>query len=117
MDSSFDKAPAFYFSCTEDGKLININETACNALDYTKQELTEEKIDIIFTIATRIFYQTHLLPMIKMQGCAKEIFISLQTKNKEDTVLIHLWGSLHQKLASCDWGNGSILLFTRSRTV
>ncbi|HEY2726985.1 MAG TPA: PAS domain-containing protein, partial [Parafilimonas sp.] len=88
MDSYFDKAPAFYFSCTEDGKLININETACNALGYTREELTEKKIDIIFTIATRMFYQTHLLPMIKMQESAKEIFISLQTKNKEEVPVL-----------------------------
>ena len=88
MKSYFDQAPCFYFSCTDDGKLIDINETACNALDYTKQELTGEKIDRIFTIATRIFHQTHFFPLLKMQEHAEEIFISLQTKSKEEIPLL-----------------------------
>ena len=65
-------------------QLVEINETLCIALGYTKQELTGKKLDIIFTIATRIFYQTHFFPLLKMQEHAEEIFISLQTKDKEE---------------------------------
>jgi sigma-B regulation protein RsbU (phosphoserine phosphatase) len=84
MNIYFDKAPCFYFSCTDEGKLVEINETACTTLGYTKQELQGEKLDIIFTIATSIFHQTHFFPLLKMQGHANEIFISLQKKNKEE---------------------------------
>ncbi len=84
MNSYLDKAPCFYFSCTDDGKMVDINETACNALGYKKQELAGKNLDVIFTIATRIFHQTHFFPMLKMQGSANEIFISLQTKAKEE---------------------------------
>ena len=64
--------------------LVDVNETLCRQLGYAKQELLQKKIDSIFTIATRIFYQTHFFPLLKMQGHAEEIYISLQTKNKEE---------------------------------
>lgn len=84
MDNHFDKLPGFYFSCTGNAILVAVNEPLCTALGYNKEELMQKKIDLIFTIATRIFYQTHFLPLLQMQGHAEEIYISLQTKNKEE---------------------------------
>jgi sigma-B regulation protein RsbU (phosphoserine phosphatase) len=37
-------------------------------------------VEAIFPIPTRIFYQTHFFPLLKMQGEAAEIFIFLQTR-------------------------------------
>lgn len=55
----------------------------CKKLGYTKSELTGHKSDILFTLPTRIFQQTHLFPLLKMQGYAEEIFITLR-KNGGD---------------------------------
>jgi sigma-B regulation protein RsbU (phosphoserine phosphatase) len=80
MDDIFDKAPAGYFSFFDDGTIHLVNETLCSLLGYNKAELTGNNIETIFTIATRIFYQTHFFPLVKMHGHAEEIFISLLTK-------------------------------------
>lgn len=55
----------------------------CRELGYDKDELVGQKQDLIFTLSTRIFQQTHFFPLLKMQGHAEEIYISLQTRNKE----------------------------------
>lgn len=88
MESYFNQAPCFYFSCTDEGVLIDVNETLCTGLGYTKEELLGKKVDVISTLATRIFQQTHFFPLLKMQGHAEEIFISLQTKQQEQIPLL-----------------------------
>jgi sigma-B regulation protein RsbU (phosphoserine phosphatase) len=81
MTNYLDKAPCCFFSLSEEGIILDVNETLCKQLEYTKEVLTGQKGDFLFTIATRIFYQTHFFPLLKMQGHAEEIFISLQTKS------------------------------------
>ena len=83
MASVFDNTPCFYFSVRDDGTIMEANNTLCNKLGYNPQEIIDQKQDIIFPLATRIFHQTHLLPLLKIKGNANEIFISLQGKNKE----------------------------------
>jgi sigma-B regulation protein RsbU (phosphoserine phosphatase) len=83
MKESFDVAPCGYFSFFDDGTLHIVNETLCHLLGYKKNELEGKNIETIFTIPTRIFYQTHFFPLVKMHGHAEEIFITLLTKEKE----------------------------------
>jgi phosphoserine phosphatase RsbU/P len=81
--SYLDKAPCIYISAKDDGTIIDVNETTCNALGYTKEQLVDAKLDSIFTLATRIFQQTHLFPLLKMQSTAAEIFITLQANDND----------------------------------
>src|SRR5688500_17250777 len=83
MEDIFDNAPAGYFSFFDDGTIYLVNQTSCSLLGYNKEELAGKNIETISTIATRIFYQTHFFPLIKMHGHAKEIFVSLQTKGSD----------------------------------
>lgn len=78
-----DKAPCGYFAFTDDSLILYVNETLGNLLRYQKEDLTGKSVETIFTIATRIFCQTHLFPLIKMQGHAEEIFLTLLSKNGE----------------------------------
>jgi phosphoserine phosphatase RsbU/P len=82
MKEIFDLAPCGYFSFFDDGTLYIVNETLCNLLGYQKQELEGKNIETVFTIPTRIFYQTHFFPLVKMHGHTEEIFITLLTKGK-----------------------------------
>jgi phosphoserine phosphatase RsbU/P len=81
--SYLDKAPCIYISAKDDGTIVDVNETTCAALGYTKEQLLSNKVDSIFTLATRIFQQTHLFPLLKMQSTAAELFITLQSKDNE----------------------------------
>ncbi len=77
----FDKAPGGYLSFFDDGTILFVNETLCNHLLYDKDELTGKHVETIFTLPTRIFFQTHLFPLVKMHGHAEEIFLSLLAKD------------------------------------
>jgi len=83
MMQELEHAPCLYFCTTDDGILLEVNETLCSRLGYSKDELTGKKAEILFTIATRIFQQTHLFPLLKLQQHAEEIFLTLQTKSKK----------------------------------
>jgi sigma-B regulation protein RsbU (phosphoserine phosphatase) len=83
MEAYLDTAPCCYFSFRDDGTLYKVNKTLCENLGYSIEELQEQKIELIFTIPTKIFYQTHFFPLLKLQGRAEEIYITLQTKNKD----------------------------------
>jgi sigma-B regulation protein RsbU (phosphoserine phosphatase) len=88
MDAALRTAPCYYYSCREDGTLLYVNDALYTRLGYSRPELEGKKADTLFTIATRIFYQTHLGPMLKMQGHASEIFISLQTKEGDSVPVL-----------------------------
>jgi sigma-B regulation protein RsbU (phosphoserine phosphatase) len=82
-ETLFNMAPCGCFAFMDDGTLQEVNQTLCTLLGYEKEELKGKSVETLFTLPTRIFYQTHLFPLIKMQGFAEEIFLSLLTKNKQ----------------------------------
>ncbi len=79
LNEFFENAPCGYFSFFDDGKIFVFNETFCKLLGYDKEALKDRNVESIFTLSTRIFYQTHFFPLVKMQGHAEEIFLSLLT--------------------------------------
>jgi phosphoserine phosphatase RsbU/P len=83
MDWYLDHAPCLYFSSLDDGTIVEVNTTLCRQLGYRKEELEGQKLEAIFTVPTRIFQQTHLFPLLKMQGYAEEIYVTLKTKGSE----------------------------------
>ncbi len=83
MQHIFDKAPCLYFATAEDGTIVDVNERLCTMLQYDREELAGKKVEMLFTIATKIFHQTHFYPLLKIQGNAYEIYITLQRKDGE----------------------------------
>ena len=79
----FDKSPCGYFCFSDDGNLIMVNQTLASILKFDKKNLTGKNVESIFTLPTRIFFQTHFFPMIRMHGHAEEIFISLLSSKGE----------------------------------
>jgi sigma-B regulation protein RsbU (phosphoserine phosphatase) len=88
MQNLFDQAPCLYFSSADDGTLLEVNDRLCDVLQYDRDELTGKKSEILFTIATRIFQQTHFFPLLKMQGHAEEIYITLKRKDGEQVPVL-----------------------------
>lgn len=82
MEAYLNEAPCLFFSSTADGRIVDVNETLCHSLGYSKEELTGQKLETIFSLSTRIFQQTHLFPLLKMQGFADEIYITLLARDQ-----------------------------------
>jgi sigma-B regulation protein RsbU (phosphoserine phosphatase) len=60
-----------------------VNDHLCSVLQYDKNHIVGKKADILFTVAARIFQQTHFFPLLKMHGHAEEIYLDLQKSNGE----------------------------------
>jgi sigma-B regulation protein RsbU (phosphoserine phosphatase) len=72
-------APCGLFSFTDEGIIVQANESFCALLQYRSNDLLQRKVTSIFTIATSIFYQTHFFPLLKGNKEAREIFITLKS--------------------------------------
>jgi phosphoserine phosphatase RsbU/P len=77
MKSHIDQVPGIYFSYNDEGILSEVNSRLCTELGWAREELQGQKVEKIFTVSSRIFQQTHFFPLLKMQGHAEEIFITL----------------------------------------
>lgn len=84
MKPLHDLAPCLYFSTADNGSIGEVNDFLCTCLQYSQEELVGKKVDRIFTLATRIFQQTHLFPLLKMQGHAEEIYLTLRRRDGEE---------------------------------
>jgi sigma-B regulation protein RsbU (phosphoserine phosphatase) len=77
-----DTAPGGFLVFADDGIITKVNTTLKRLLNRTeKHSLIGQHIESIFSTAGRIFYQTHFYPLLKLQGCADEIFFRLKTTN------------------------------------
>ena len=83
-DISLDTAPCGFVSFTDDGAVTYVNLTLCERLGYTRAELVNRHVEAIFSKPGRLFFQTHLFPLVKMHGRAEEIFLLLRSKSGEE---------------------------------
>jgi PAS domain S-box-containing protein len=88
MDSLLDTAPCGFVSFRDDGTMIAVNATLTELLGYTRVELEGWHIEKILFPGARIFYQTHLFPMLKMHGRVDEIYLALRTKDGHDIPML-----------------------------
>ena len=79
-----DNAPCGFLSFADDGKIALINTTLTKRLGYERSELEGRHVESIFAVGSRIFYQTHFFPLLKLHGRAQEIFLLLRSKAGED---------------------------------
>jgi PAS domain S-box-containing protein len=80
MDDLLNTAPCGFLSFTDDGKIVLVNATLLDLLGYEPDELTGRHIDSLLTVASRIFYQTHLFPLLKLHDRVDEVYFSLRSK-------------------------------------
>lgn len=85
---NFDMLPCGYVSFRDDGVITGCNSTIASWLRYPREEIVGKSIEAIFTLATRIFYNTHFFPLIKLHSKASEIFLSLKTKDNRDVPVL-----------------------------
>jgi|GEM_PF-415576 len=84
MDELLNNAPCGFLVFTDDGKIVEVNATLLNLLGYSPDELRRLHIEKIFSVAGRIFYQTHFFPLLKLKNKVEEIYLSLRSKSDLD---------------------------------
>jgi PAS domain S-box-containing protein len=80
MDDLLNTAPCGFLSFTDDGKIVLLNATLLDMLGYESDELMGRHVDSLLPVASRIFYQTHLFPLLKLNDKVEEVYFSLRSK-------------------------------------
>ena len=83
-DGLLDSAPCGFVSFTDDARVSVVNATLLDRLGYMREELVGRHVETIFTVAGRLFFQTHFFPLVRMHGRAQEVFLMLRAKNGEE---------------------------------
>ncbi|MCA1583169.1 MAG: HAMP domain-containing histidine kinase [Acidobacteria bacterium] len=87
-DPRFDSAPAGLVSFADDGRIFRANARLAEWLGRTSAELEAATFDLLLTPGSRVFYQTHFFPLLKLQGAAEEIYLSLRHVNGDDVPVL-----------------------------
>ncbi len=61
-----------------------MNDTMRKKLHLDKIALGTARLEDLLTIGSKIFYQTHFLPLINMQGFVEEIYVTFKSADKID---------------------------------
>ncbi|MFN2564961.1 MAG: PAS domain-containing sensor histidine kinase [Gemmatimonadaceae bacterium] len=84
IDPVLDGAPCGFVSFADDGTLRAVNRTLLEMLGFARAELVGRHVESILSVGSRIFYQTHFFPLLRLQGRAEEIFLLLRTKDGQE---------------------------------
>ena len=88
MDDLLNTAPCGFLSFTDDGHVVLVNETLLALLGYEREELLGRHVESLMPVASRIFYQTHLFPLLKLHERVEEVYFTLRAKDGTETPVL-----------------------------
>lgn len=101
----YESAPCGYLSTDPAGRIIRLNATLAAWLGCRKEDAIGRRLSDLLNIAGRIFYETHVAPLLRMQGFFHEFALDLTLA--EGLSLPVIANAIEVR------GDGDILLSTR----
>jgi signal transduction histidine kinase len=84
VEPHIDTLPCGIITISDDGLIRSANRMLCAIIDRTQEELVGKHVEQILSPGGRIFFQTHLFPLVRIGGSASEIYLTLNTASGED---------------------------------
>jgi sigma-B regulation protein RsbU (phosphoserine phosphatase) len=81
LEDLYENAPCGYLSLDPRGRIFKVNKTLCNWVGYPPQQLLGKRLSDLPNIAGRMFYETHIAPLLRMQGFFNEVALDLVNQN------------------------------------
>lgn len=78
FEDFFENSLNGYLFSTPDGLILRANSRVAGWVGNTPEQLTGMRFSNLLTIGGRIFYETHLAPMLRMQGYFQEVMLELK---------------------------------------
>lgn len=79
LEDLYETAPCGYLSISPDGKIVKTNRTLADWLGSNSNELLGQSIHDILGFGGRIAIETHIAPLLRLQGYVHEIALDLVT--------------------------------------
>src|SRR5688572_23169844 len=74
----YEHAPCGYISTLTDGTIVKVNQTLTEWTGHARDILLSgKKFQALLAIGSKIYYETHLAPLLQMQGFANEIALEI----------------------------------------
>ncbi len=75
----YDNAPSGYLSTLPDGTIVKVNATLAGWIGYAREELvTARRFRDLLSVPGRIYFETHVAPLLRMQGEVSEIAFDMR---------------------------------------
>jgi PAS domain S-box-containing protein len=73
----YENAPMGYLSSLPDGRIVKVNRTFCDWIGRPAAEVLGVRFQDLLSMGGRVYYETHLIPLLRMQGAVQEIALDL----------------------------------------
>lgn len=83
FEDLFENAPCGYLVLLPDGRITKVNETLCAWSGYSHDQFAGNRLHQFLNMAGRIYYETHIAPLLRMQGFFNEFAIDFVTASGE----------------------------------
>ena len=83
FEDLFENAPCGYLVLSSDGRISRVNETLCAWTGYAHGDFAGKRLHQFLNMAGRIYYETHIAPLLRMQGFFNEFALDFLTERGE----------------------------------
>jgi phosphoserine phosphatase RsbU/P len=83
LEDLYENAPCGYLSLDPGGRIFKVNRTLCSWVGYAPEHLIGKRLGDLLNIAGRMFYETHIAPLLRMQGFFNEVALDLVSQSGE----------------------------------
>jgi signal transduction histidine kinase len=88
MADLLDRAPCGFLTFAGDGTVLDVNATLLEMLCVQRPDVISRPFESLLTVSSRIFYHTHLLPLLKLQPRVEELFLTMRSSDGGDVAVL-----------------------------
>jgi phosphoserine phosphatase RsbU/P len=88
FEDMFENAPCGYITLQANGRIARVNKTLLAWTGHSAEEMVGKRLSDFFNMAGRIFYETHIAPLLRLQGFFNEFAIEMTTATGEPVQMI-----------------------------
>ncbi|MEI4771224.1 diguanylate cyclase [Psychrobacillus sp. FJAT-51614] len=88
MRERLNTAPFGYLCITNQGVITELNETFCNMIGYTFEELLDTHIESVMSVSNKLLFHTYFYPFLHLNGHVEEMYLSLKDHEGKDVPLL-----------------------------
>jgi sigma-B regulation protein RsbU (phosphoserine phosphatase) len=88
FEDLFENAPFGYITLLTNGRIERVNKTLLSWIGHTADQMTGKRFSDFLNMAGRIYYETHIAPLLRMQGFFNEFAIDMVRTTGEPLQMI-----------------------------
>ncbi|MET4222713.1 sigma-B regulation protein RsbU (phosphoserine phosphatase) [Bradyrhizobium sp. LB14.3] len=88
FEDMFENAPCAYITLLPNGRIERVNKTLLAWIGHTAEHMAGKRFSDFLNMAGRIYFETHIAPLLRMQGFFNEFAIDMVTAAGEPLQMI-----------------------------